>query len=340
MSSPSRSRLPRLLRLLDLLQESGGQSAKELAAALSVSTRTVLRDLEILQSQEIAIVREGAGIYRLAAECEGPWGLSEDEAIAAVLLFRRLGQRNTGLPGYSALQSAAAKMSDELTPTQRKAIAIRESLVELRLWERAKPDRTAAFHDLLLEAALGRRRVRVRYSSVSEDSLIQTDLAPYRLLFARRTWYCIGHSSLHKAVRTFHLGRIGTLEPLDKPFRIPGDFSLEEYFGQAWRLIREGQLYRIVLKFAPRVARNVAEIVWHKSQSLEWLDDDSLQMELEVDGLHEISWWILGYGAAVEVMEPPELREIVATHVRAMATLYGMPLREAGDSPSDEPTGE
>jgi predicted DNA-binding transcriptional regulator YafY len=34
-------------------------------------------------------------------------------------------------------------------------------------------------------------------------------------------------------------------------------------------------------------------------------------MEFRVDGLGEISWWILGYGDKVEVLKPAELRKKV-----------------------------
>ncbi|MBN1513559.1 MAG: WYL domain-containing protein, partial [Phycisphaerae bacterium] len=39
-------------------------------------------------------------------------------------------------------------------------------------------------------------------------------------------------------------------------------------------------------------------------------------------GLHEISWWILGYGDQAEVIRPPELRRIVAGHAVRMAQRY------------------
>ena len=39
-------------------------------------------------------------------------------------------------------------------------------------------------------------------------------------------------------------------------------------------------------------------------------------------GLNEISWWVLGYGAEAEVVQPPELREILKKHIARMSEIY------------------
>jgi hypothetical protein len=53
-------------------------------------------------------------------------------------------------------------------------------------------------------------------------------------------------------------------------------------------------------------------------------DDGSLTWRAVVSGTIEIRLWILSWGDAVEVLEPRELREDVAsTHQRALARLGG-----------------
>jgi proteasome accessory factor B len=37
--------------------------------------------------------------------------------------------------------------------------------------------------------------------------------------------------------------------------------------------------------------------------------DGSVTMEFRVDGLGEITWWILGYGDQVQVLRPAALRQ-------------------------------
>ena len=50
------------------------------------------------------------------------------------------------------------------------------------------------------------------------------------------------------------------------------------------------------MHFEKLVAKNVAEVTWHKTQRLVWLDDGRLDFHVTVSGINEISWWILGYG--------------------------------------------
>ncbi len=70
------------------------------------------------------------------------------------------------------------------------------------------------------------------------------------------------------------------------------------------------------------VARNVAEVVWHKTQQLTRRDDGTLDFQVRVSGLHEISWWILGYGDQAEVLKPASLRRLIAEHAGRMVEMY------------------
>ena len=70
------------------------------------------------------------------------------------------------------------------------------------------------------------------------------------------------------------------------------------------------------------VAQNVAEVNWHKTQKLTFNTDGTLDFQVTVSGLNEISWWILGYGDQAEVLQPPELRRLVAGHAARMLGHY------------------
>ena len=131
-------------------------------------------------------------------------------------------------------------------------------------------------YEQLLDAIANRRNVRIRYDSLKEEKEIVTRLSPYRLFFSRRSWYVVGRSSLHRAKRTFNLGRILQIEPLDDHFQIPRGFSIERYLGNAWHMIPEkGRDREVVVRFSKLVAQNVAEVNWHKTQRLVFRDDGS-----------------------------------------------------------------
>ena len=153
---------------------------------------------------------------------------------------------------------------------------------------------------------------------------IETDVSPYRLLFMGRAWYLIGLSSLHGEVRTLKLDRLVSAEVLDEPIEPDPEFDLDAHLGGAWQMIPEGQTYHVRLRFLPKVAGNVEEIAWHKTQRFTVLPDGSCLFEADVDGLGEITWWILGYGDQVVVEDPPELRERIGQIGLRVAEMAGV----------------
>ena len=86
-------------------------------------------------------------------------------------------------------------------------------------------------------------------------------------------------------------------------------------------MIPEGRIYHVSLRFLPKVAHNVSEVQWHRTQSVEHNEDGSVTMDFRVDGLGEISWWVLGYGDQVQVLGPKSLRKMVLKMAENIITL-------------------
>ena len=61
-------------------------------------------------------------------------------------------------------------------------------------------------------------------------------------------------------------------------------------------MIRGDQSDHVCIRFSPKVTRNVEEVLWHPTQQTSLIEDGSLRYEVDVDGLDEIAWWVLGYG--------------------------------------------
>ncbi len=83
-----------------------------------------------------------------------------------------------------------------------------------------------------------------------------------------------------------------------------------------------GRDSHVIVRFKPLVARNVAEVNWHKTQRTKFLPDGSLEFRATVSGFSEIAWWILGYGDQAEVLQPARLRHLIAQRARNMAAMY------------------
>jgi predicted DNA-binding transcriptional regulator YafY len=173
----------------------------------------------------------------------------------------------------------------------------------------------------LQEAIAKKRRVSLDYRLPLESETVNIELCPYHLLYENGSWHVLGRSSLHRGVRTFELNHIRGLTTTEKCFLDDEDFDVSEYLRRAWSTIPEGHIYHVKLLFLPKVANDVAERTWHYTQKVTRNNDGSALVEFRVDGLSEITWWVLGYGDQVRVLSPKSLRERVLEIAENMVKL-------------------
>ncbi len=322
----SANRVHRLLRMIALLQSGRPFTADQLAEEVAVSRRTLFRDLNML---ELAGVPCRYDVKRRTYTVEPSFflpslNLSLEEALAILLVARRFVSRQS-LPMYEPAARAATKIESSLPESVRAYCHGMLQGVTVKM-----PPLVDAFRAeevfRTLHTALGVRcKVEIDYDSYFETRPIRTLLWPYQLTFVERAWHVIGHSELHDEVRTFKLDRIVRAKPQQEHYEPDPSFRLDDYLGLAWGLIPEGTIYHVRLRFLPKVAGSVEEIRWHKTQRFTAQPDGSCIFEAQVDGLNEITWWVLGYGDQVVVEEPAELRDRIGQIARNMCNLADAP---------------
>ncbi|MEW4487541.1 transcriptional regulator [Thalassoglobus sp. JC818] len=322
------SKIRRLLQLLERLQSGRIHNTKELADFLKVSRRTIFRDIKTLQDSGISIHYEASqrGYWISESPYLPPTDLTLEETLSLVLLSQELGNSKRGIPFFDKAGEASLKLRSNLPNHLSSYVGELSTGVKMGTEPKSTLDDSRSHYDRALEAIADKRKLRIRYDSLYDQKEISTLISPYRIFFKRRSWYLIGRSSIHRAVRTFHLGRVRESTLTDDKFVVPKRFNLEQYFGKAWNMVRErGNRKQVTVRFAPLVARNVAEVAWHSTQTVIWNDDGTIDFHVTVDGIHEISWWILGYGDKAKVLDPPELVELIQSHIRNMSANYEQP---------------
>ena len=124
-------------------------------------------------------------------------------------------------------------------------------------------------------------------------------------------------------MRTYKVERIRTSTVTADRYEIPEDFDPDAWLAHSWGIwSAESGVEEVVLRFDPSVGQRVRESIWHRSQRLTELDDGRIELAVTVAGIVEIRPWILSWGDAVEVVEPPALREAVAHMVQRAADRY------------------
>ncbi|XOB98224.1 helix-turn-helix transcriptional regulator [Deinococcota bacterium DY0809b] len=299
------SRAQRLREMTELLRLRP-HSVRELAQRFGCSTRTVQRDLALLEQAGEGVQPLRRGVYAMAPK---PSSLDPVEALA-VHAATRLLYHQTPAPHKHyvlALDKLAAML-----PEPARSLAT-QSIRPLR---KTGDDRTL---ELIARAWLELRYVAFEYRSAHGSGRYRPkEVAVYFIEVNRHnlSLYAIGYErSYHKAVRTWKLSRMRNIHLLADTYEIPPDFSPNDYLQSAWGLMgkrRHGVLVK--LRFAPVAAPRVLENDIHGLEVLREEPDGSLLAQVEVgvddEGFPiEILPWIQSWGPRVEVLEPENLRQ-------------------------------
>ncbi len=310
-------RITRLLRLVMLLESGRTPSASAIQLEMGISRRTFFRDLKTLQEAGVPCFHERGKGYRIARSFYlPPMNLTVTETLGLLLLGKNAlasRKRPLSVPGLSAISKLVASLPEPI----REACDDMMRHVSVQPPPQVESDEESQFYPILQRCIDEMRVCSIKYKSPVQPDAMTLLLRPYALHFATRAWYVLGHSELHGEVRMFKLSRVIGLDMTNDRFDRPADFHVSSHLGKAWSVIPEGKVETIELEFKAKVATNVAEVLWHPTQTHEFLDDGRLRMQFEIDGLTEISWWLCGYADQVTVIKPKLLRERVEAMHRA-----------------------
>src|SRR5262249_45708767 len=109
---------------------------------------------------------------------------------------------------------------------------------------------------------------------------------------------------------------------IPQPFDVPADFDIDAVLAGAWGIWFGDANDEVVLRFDAAVADRVREQNVNPEAVLTDVEG-GVEMRVRVASEIEMRPWVLGWGAAVEVIAPPSLRDHVASQARAVAALYG-----------------
>lgn len=307
----------RLLRLLSLLQAKPDWSGGELAERLDVTTRTVRNDIERLRilGYQVHSTTGTAGGYRLGAGAAlPPLLLDDEEAIAiGVSLHAAAGGTVTGIEETSL--RALTKLRQMLPSRLRRRIeSVSSATVSV-----AGRGPTVDAEILTAIAATIRDHERLRFDYEGHDGTSSARIAePHRLVFTGRRWYLLAWDNDRDDWRTFRADRIRPRTPNGPRFnpRQPpeGDAAAHVLRGvgsTAWN-----HQARVRLR-AP--ASTIAERIPATAGMLHPEGEESCVLETGGDSLHNLAGFLGTLDVAFEVIDPPELRDLLA----ALAERFG-----------------
>jgi predicted DNA-binding transcriptional regulator YafY len=305
----------RILKIQTLLQGNPhGLTTGEIARRTGVNARTTYRDIRALEAMNVPIYEEHGRLLVDPNYFVAPVKFTLPQAVA-LLMGVRLMHRHTD-EADPDVADAFTKLAAVLPP----AVAQYVHATVRQMSERPlNPTYSRVLQTIALSWA-GHKAVRIWYPG-SNHAVKPRLIEPYFLEPS-----LIGHSSYVVArdrdlgqMRTFKLERITRAEQSAESYQIPAEFDVNRYLAGAWGIFHSGEPVEVRLRFYPPAAARVQESIWHPSQQLRDGPKGSLDMTVTVTGIIEITPWILGWGDAVEVLAPDELRKKIAAAGKKMA---------------------
>ena len=304
-----------------LWKRARGLTSEELARELQVSRRTIQRDLLDLQEDTygvaLTVESDRWALLPQGQPLLSALHLTLAEA-TALLLAARLLQRasDEANPHVSA---ALAKLADILP--ERLGAHLQQLLVTRAGME--SPAFVSTF-EALANSWAAQRTVHLRYQPANAPDVLETDFDVYCLepIAPSFAIYAIGLAHARGELRVFKLERVLSAELTEHCFQTDPSFDAEAYLLTGWGIMGGPGTQTVRLRLAPEAVGRLRESQFHPSQQTCDQPDGSCIVTFQVAHPIELAAFVRGWGPRAEVLEPAELRQLIAREARETARLY------------------
>ncbi|MFG2739687.1 helix-turn-helix transcriptional regulator [Streptomyces chartreusis] len=319
-------RADRLVSLVLLLRQRGRLTANTLAGELEVSTRTVLRDIEVLSAAGVPVYAERGrhgGFALLPGFRTELTGLNHDETLALLTARSGRGEQVFGL--RPALASAIRKVVDALheghlasasDAARRFLVDPETDLLSRRLVTEEVAD-TAMVE--VRRAVLAGHKLRIHYAATDQAPQWRT-VDPIGLVTVRERGYLLATRSGED--RTYRLSRVLAAEELPEAAQRPGRVDLDRIWRErSAQFLSDGDHITVLVRMNP-VRREELLDTALAVRAEEPDADGRLRLEVTFQDLRHAEWALWQLGTDAEALAPQSLRTSLRNRAAAMAARY------------------
>lgn len=327
--------LLRHLECLKLLSRDRKQSSTDIHRRLEdrgykVSKRTVERDLQILsipfglESDE----RNKPFGWKYASNVSVNLfpGLSETEALS-FLMLKQFSNRllptsiSEDLDPY--FRNATRKLSDDVSQS-----AVRNWPSKVRIVEPnqplLRPKITPKVQQEVYAALFRSKQIRITYLPAGKKEA--REYFPVNVLGLIEhgpVLYLVVTFLEYVDIRILALHRIQSASILESDIKRPADFNLDTYIASgAFGFGGDIQEIKLEIHFYNGAGLHLLETPLSAEQSVQKLDESTLAIKATVRNTRRLHWWLLGFGADIEVVGPVHLREDIRQSLATASSRY------------------
>ncbi len=172
-------------------------------------------------------------------------------------------------------------------------------------------------------AILASTRIRLLYGA-SRAEAKERVVEPLGILHGQRAYLVAQIKGTEYEPSIFRLDRVIEHDVLKESFTRTIPFDLDAYAAASFGMWREEPV-NVCLRFSGGAARDAAVFHFHPSQTIEPDADGTLLVRFKAGGKLEMCHHLLTWGDTVEVLDPPELRTMLAEMARTAADHHERP---------------
>lgn len=315
-------RADRLLTITMLLQKRGKMTAERLAQELSVSRRTILRDVEALSIAGVPIYADGGHGGGIALDEQyrtSLTGLQEAEVRSLFVSNDTRLLRDVGLG--EAAESSLLKLFAALPALHQPSVDYIRQRIHIDpiwWWHESQP---LPFWAELQQAVYEDRCIQVTYEH-RDGEVVERTLEPFSLVAKASLWYLIARRE--GELRMYRISRFHSLTLLDTHFSRPADFDLATYWQEHVQAFTASLAdFSFTLRLHSSRLNFAQWLTPGRCQIIEPEDNESwLTVRFRLETLELAKMLVFGLGTQAIVIEPYELAEAVKNGARDVLQHY------------------
>jgi predicted DNA-binding transcriptional regulator YafY len=176
---------------------------------------------------------------------------------------------------------------------------------------------------LILDRAIRQRHPATASLAVHEPAgLVQLSIAPLLLRYFEGSLFVVAREHPDGRLRTLAVERLAHVKLSSGRFPKAEPKGLEAYVRDFFRSEAALNLRRVTVRFEPGEAWRVTERTWHPSQRVAPEPDGAALVGFRVPGFAWVKAWVMGFGAAALVVDPPELVAEIRTELELTRERY------------------
>lgn len=288
----------------------------------SISRRQLFKDMDFMRSEAgfrapIESMKEGKKTYYRYQDRNYTLAMQQINPVEAELLKTTLDMlgRFKGLPQFDYVHELALKL--------KKGFQLEDLEHNIYFDQNEYLRNLHLLGDILKLTSLG-KVLKVKYKSFNQAEEEDVVIHPYFLKQYNKRWFLFGQCQGFDSWTNLALDRILDISIADDVTFIPCNGSPEYYFEDIIGVSKpmDGKCEFVKIKFSKSLWPYIDSKPLHPSQTVIERSVEHTVIQLEIMPNYEFYAQLLGFGAAVEILEPVEVREVMKEKIKDSLAPY------------------